>query len=89
MYPCPHCQIGNLHPSPAFLCGWHEGQFISAPDFPAWVCDVCGQREYDQQAMFELNTILQVDRQRRVRRAKSNYRPNQQPPNLSSSGRRS
>lgn len=79
IYPCPHCHIGNLHPSPAFFCAWHEGQFISAPDFPAWVCDVCGGREYDQQAVLELDAILQVNRRRR-RSRRGGYQSNRSRP---------
>lgn len=67
-YPCPHCHIGHLRPKLAYYCAWHEGEFVSAPDFPAWVCDVCGQRQYDQEAVFELDTILSMDRSRRRQR---------------------
>jgi len=33
-------------------------ELISAPDFPAWVCDICGRREYDTQALNTLSLIL-------------------------------
>ncbi|MFP3855360.1 MAG: hypothetical protein ACLFWD_13815 [Anaerolineales bacterium] len=64
IYPCPQCHVGKLHPKLAFYCAWHEGSFISAPDFPAWTCDVCGNCEYDQEALLEIDMILQMDRRR-------------------------
>jgi YgiT-type zinc finger domain-containing protein len=89
VYPCPYCHVGNLHSKLAFYCAWHEGRFISAPDFPAWVCDVCGHREYDREAVFELDTILQMDRDRR-QKARYNRRQLKrpfQPAKFNNSGR--
>jgi YgiT-type zinc finger domain-containing protein len=37
---------------------WVSGELITVPDFPAWVCDMCGAREYDQRAISWLNIIL-------------------------------
>jgi YgiT-type zinc finger domain-containing protein len=51
-----------LHARTAFYCASVGGQFITIPDFPAWVCDVCGMREYDETAVLELRTILQFER---------------------------
>lgn len=45
------------------------GQIINVPDFPAWVCDVCGFSEYDSAALAELRVMLQGGRpHRRVAR---------------------
>jgi len=33
-------------------------ELISVPDFPAWVCDICGRREYDTQALNQLSLLL-------------------------------
>jgi YgiT-type zinc finger domain-containing protein len=45
------------------------GQIINVPDFPAWVCDVCGFSEYDSAALAELRVMLQGGRpSRRVPR---------------------
>jgi len=46
-FVCPHCQMGTLQPTAVVFAHWFEGQFITVPDFPAWVCDFCGAREYD------------------------------------------
>ena len=37
---------------------WLGDELITVPDFPAWVCDVCGKREYDLQALSQLNLLL-------------------------------
>ena len=57
-YVCPHCQMGTLQPTAVVFAHWFEGQFITVPDFPAWVCDFCGAREYDALALERLEAIL-------------------------------
>ncbi len=37
---------------------WIGDDLITVPDFPAWVCDVCGRRDYDNQALNRLSLIL-------------------------------
>jgi YgiT-type zinc finger domain-containing protein len=37
---------------------WLGNELITVPQFPAWICDVCGRREYDEKAVQWLNTIL-------------------------------
>ena len=37
---------------------WLDEELVTVPNFPAWVCDVCGRREYDAQAISWLVTIL-------------------------------
>jgi YgiT-type zinc finger domain-containing protein len=57
---CPQCMVGEMTPTKAFYCQWSDGHFITAPDFPAWVCDVCGAREYEPQAVLELQTLIEM-----------------------------
>ena len=57
-YPCRECQVGSLQSRPVSYFTVQDGQLISVPDFPAWVCDVCGRREYDQRAITWLVTML-------------------------------
>jgi YgiT-type zinc finger domain-containing protein len=40
------------------FAAWFEGQFITVPRFPAWVCDLCGACEYDAEALEQLEAIL-------------------------------
>lgn len=37
---------------------WLVDELITVPNFPAWVCDVCGRREYDQHAVNEISLLL-------------------------------
>jgi YgiT-type zinc finger domain-containing protein len=37
---------------------WLGGELITVPNFPAWVCDVCGRREYDERAISWLTMLL-------------------------------
>ena len=57
-YVCPQCQGGSLRLQRVLYAQWHSGQFITMPNFPAWVCDICGQREYDAAAVEQLSLLL-------------------------------
>jgi len=37
---------------------WLDEELVTVPNFPAWVCDVCGRREYDPRALNELSLLL-------------------------------
>jgi len=37
---------------------WLNEELVTVPNFPAWVCDVCGRREYDARAISWLIAIL-------------------------------
>lgn len=37
---------------------WLDEELVTVPNFPAWVCDVCGKREYDERAVNWLTTLL-------------------------------
>jgi YgiT-type zinc finger domain-containing protein len=55
---CPECQTGMLHLQHLTYFTWLNEELITVPNFPAWVCDVCGRREYDGRAITWLNTLL-------------------------------
>jgi YgiT-type zinc finger domain-containing protein len=61
-YPCRECQVGTLQSRPVSYFTVQDGQLISVPDFPAWVCDVCGSTEYDSSALAELHAMLEANR---------------------------
>jgi hypothetical protein len=42
-----------------------DGYVICVPDFSAMVCDACGRREYDPDALVELHAMLATDRRSR------------------------
>lgn len=55
---CAECQAGILRLEHLTYFTWLNDELITVPDFPAWVCDICGRREYDSQAVSRLNTLL-------------------------------
>lgn len=57
-FPCPECQSGVMHLEYLTYFTWLGNELITVPNFPAWVCDVCGRREYDERAVSWLNLIL-------------------------------
>jgi YgiT-type zinc finger domain-containing protein len=56
--PCPECSAGVMHLSYITYFTWLNEELITVPNFPAWVCDVCGRREFDPRAITWLNTLL-------------------------------
>jgi len=56
--PCTECQAGMLHLCYLTYFTWLGDELITVPNFPAWVCDVCGRREYDDQAISWLSMLL-------------------------------
>jgi YgiT-type zinc finger domain-containing protein len=59
VYPCPECQVGALRGANVSYITHVHGRLVTVPDFPAWVCDVCGRREYDEAALAELRAMLE------------------------------
>jgi len=55
---CKECHTGVLHMQYLTYFTWLNGELVTVPNFPAWVCDVCGLREYDARAITWLNTLL-------------------------------
>jgi hypothetical protein len=43
------------------LMTWLGNEVITVPDFPAWVCDMCGHRDYDTKALAQLSLLLNPD----------------------------
>lgn len=58
---CPECQTGVMNIRYLTYFTWLNEELISVPNFPAWVCDVCGRREYDPRAIQWLNALLHPD----------------------------
>ena len=57
-YPCTECQAGVMHLRHITYFTWLDEELVTVPHFPAWVCDVCGRREYDARAISWLVAIL-------------------------------
>ena len=56
---------------------WLGDELITVSNFPAWVCDVCGKREYDPHAMNQLNLLLNPNAGRPTKQ-KPHVRPRRQ-----------
>lgn len=74
--PCNECQAGQMHRDFITYFTWLGDELITVPDFPAWVCDVCGRRDYDVNALNQLNLMLNPGA------GKSSNRPRRTPLNL-------
>jgi YgiT-type zinc finger domain-containing protein len=57
-YPCNECSAGIMHLDFITYFTWLGDELITVPNFPAWICDVCGRREYDQKARVWLTALL-------------------------------
>jgi YgiT-type zinc finger domain-containing protein len=63
---CPECLTGVMHIRHLTYFTWLDQELITVPNFPAWVCDLCGRREYDPRAVKWLNAILGPETSRSV-----------------------
>jgi YgiT-type zinc finger domain-containing protein len=57
-YLCGECKGGVIHLQYVTYFTWLDEELITVPNFPAWICDMCGRREYDPRAISWLNTLL-------------------------------
>lgn len=58
MYPCPECSAGVMRLRYITYFTWLNDELITVPNFPAWICDVCGRRDFDPYSINWLNTLL-------------------------------
>lgn len=65
--PCPECHAGVFRLEYLTYFTWLNDELITVPNFPSWVCDVCGRREYDARAISWLNTLLSPNAGKRPR----------------------
>ncbi|NQU30948.1 MAG: YgiT-type zinc finger protein [Anaerolineae bacterium] len=77
-YPCQDCQAGIVRPRYLTYFTWLNEELITVPNFPAWICDVCGKREYDQRAISWLSMLLNPNTGRRPEHGKNSERPRHQ-----------
>ncbi|MFL7893657.1 MAG: YgiT-type zinc finger protein [Anaerolineales bacterium] len=57
-YHCPECLAGVMRMEAVTYFTWLDEELVTVPNFPAWVCDMCGRREFDPRAITWLNTLL-------------------------------
>ena len=56
--PCQECSAGLMHLRYITYFTWLNAELVTVPNFPAWICDVCGRRSFDSRAITWLNTLL-------------------------------
>lgn len=56
--PCLSCQGGRKRLQSATFMTWLGNDLITVPNFPAWICDLCGARTYDTHALAQLSILL-------------------------------
>ena len=57
-FPCRKCQAGKMQLRSVTYITWLGDDLVTVPDFPAWMCDFCGRREYDGDALNRLSLLL-------------------------------
>jgi YgiT-type zinc finger domain-containing protein len=60
-FPCDECQAGMMRLRFVTYFTWLAEEPIMVPNFPAWICDVCGRREYDEKSVSWLTMLLNPD----------------------------
>jgi YgiT-type zinc finger domain-containing protein len=59
--PCDECQAGVKHLHFITYFTWLGDELVMVPNFPAWICDVCGRRDYDEKSISWLTMLLNPD----------------------------
>jgi len=60
-FPCDECQAGMMRLRFVTYFTWLAEEPVMVPNFPAWICDVCGRREYDERSLSWLTMLLSPD----------------------------
>ena len=55
---CNECQAGMMQVRYITYFTWLGEELVTVTNFPAWICDVCGRREYDERAITWLTMLL-------------------------------
>ena len=82
-YPCRECGAGVMQLRLITYFTWLGDELVMVPHFPAWICDMCGKREYDERAIAWLTMLLDPNAGKPTRRVKRTPRPGTPKPNIS------
>ncbi|GAB4547919.1 MAG: hypothetical protein Kow0063_42750 [Anaerolineae bacterium] len=55
---CPYCHTGRLQHRDMVYVQWHGDDLLVVDRMPAIICDVCGEKAYDEQAVEHLQRLL-------------------------------
>lgn len=76
---CNECQAGMMQVRYITYFTWLGEELITVPNFPAWVCDMCGRREYDERAISWLAMLLSPNAGKPTSKDRRPYPPYQKP----------
>jgi len=74
-FPCRECSAGMMHLRHITYFTWLGEELIMVPNFPAWICDMCGKREFDERAISWLTMLLNPNAGKPTRQLKRAPRP--------------
>jgi len=80
---CRECAAGILHLRHITYFTWLGEELITVPNFPAWICDMCGKREYDEEAISWLTMLLSPNAGKANHRVKRTHQTDLPKRNLS------
>lgn len=72
---CDECQAGMMQVRYITYFTWLGDELITVPNFPAWICDVCGEREYDERAISWLTMLLNPNTGKPINKDRSRINP--------------
>jgi YgiT-type zinc finger domain-containing protein len=55
---CPYCHTGRIQRRNMVYVQWHGDAVLVVDRMPAIICDVCGEKAYDEQAVEHLQRLL-------------------------------
>lgn len=65
---CPECSGGVMRLQYITYFTWLNDELVTVPNFPAWICDICGRRDFDPRAITWLNALLHPSTGRKSKR---------------------
>ena len=74
-FTCTECASGLMHLRFITYFTWLNEELLSVPNFPSWICDMCGRREYDAKAVSWLTMLLDPNAGRPTQRKRVSPRP--------------
>ncbi len=55
---CPNCHLGTLRETNTTYLRALGNDLVTVPNVLTWVCDVCGERSYDQDTISRIEALL-------------------------------
>jgi len=55
---CPVCHMGHLDLKLTTYVRQYGETLISVPNTPAWICDVCHERQFDPMSIQRIETLI-------------------------------